>query len=101
MNCPDVSPYVAKTIKRFAKRLNRATRVTLMLGNGIANIVAALIIAAALLWSGGIGRSDAPGLTEDEFTRFYARAVGDIRNDIVVNCGCCGDGSRGARKESF
>ena len=22
----------------------------------------------------------------------YARAVGDIRNDIVINCGCCGEG---------
>ncbi|MFQ5564331.1 MAG: hypothetical protein ACE5FO_12270 [Parvularculaceae bacterium] len=70
-----------------------------MIGNGFANIVAALIIAAAILWSGGFGR--APGLTEDEMTRLYARAVGDIRNDIVVNCGCCDEGPGRARKESF
>ncbi len=72
-----------------------------MLGNGMANIVAAIIIAAALLWSGGFGQSRTSDVTEDEFARFYARAVGDIRNDIVVNCGCCGDGSGGAKKGSF
>jgi len=65
--------------------------VTLMFGNGWANILAAAIIAGAIIWSSGnqkAGRS----LSEEEFAEIYTRAVGDIRNDIVVNCGCCGEG---------
>lgn len=64
-----------------------------MMGNGLANIVAALIVAAAIIFTGGIGGKngrDAP-VSEEDFARWHARAVGDIRNDIVVNCGCCGD----------
>lgn len=72
-----------------------------MMGNGIANIVAAVIVAGAILWSGGFGgRSDGPG--NEDFEAWYARAVGDIRNDIVVNCGCCGEeGQRRAAAKSF
>jgi hypothetical protein len=63
-------------------------------GNGIANIVAALIVAAAILWNGGIfSGADRKAVPDDkEFAEWYARAVGDIKNDIVVNCGCCGEG---------
>lgn len=80
------------------------------MGNGIANIVAAVIVAAAILWNGGFGQKPkaatpaaAAAVTEEDFARWYARAVGDIRNDIVVNCGCCGEGEarpKGTR-ESF
>jgi hypothetical protein len=70
------------------------------MNSGIGNIVAALIIAAALIWTGGFGgRAAAPA--DEDFDRWYARAVGDIRNDIVVNCGCCGEGPRRAEGRSF
>ncbi len=71
-----------------------------MLGNGLTNIIAAAIIAGAILFNGGFGgdRGKSAPMSEDEFTAWYARAVGDIRNDIVVNCGCCGD--EGPRKEA-
>jgi hypothetical protein len=71
-----------------------------MIGSGYANIVAALILAAAILWAGVF---NAPrDVTEDDFAAWTARAVGDIRNDIVVNCGCCGEeGPRRAAAESF
>ena len=74
-----------------------------MLGNGIHNIIAAVIIAAAILWNGGFGDGRKDGaMTEEEFAAWYARAVGDISNDIVVNCGCCGDeGPRKAAAASF
>lgn len=74
-----------------------------MLGNGIHNIIAAVIIAAAILWTGGFGGGRDDGvMTDEEFAAWQARAVGDIRNDIVVNCGCCGDeGPRRAAAESF
>ena len=73
-----------------------------MLGNGITNIIAAAIIALAILWTGGLGGRNDSAMTEAEFEAWYARAVGDIRNDIVVNCGCCGDeGPRRAAAESF
>ncbi len=73
-----------------------------MLGNGITNVVAAAIIAAAILWTGGFGGDRNKSMTDEEFAAWTARAVGDIRNDIVVNCGCCGDeGPRKAAKESF
>lgn len=65
------------------------------MGNGVANIIAALIIAGAIVGSnaldGGRKNSAVPA-SEDEFDAWFARAVGDIRNDIVVNCGCCGEG---------
>lgn len=67
-----------------------------MMGNGLANIVAATILAGAIVWNGGFGRKN---LDEQELAEMYARAVGDIRNDIVVNCGCCGE--EGERKPSF
>jgi len=80
------------------------------MGNGLANIIAALIVAGALVWTGGFGK-DRAGIvgpaadsgSEEEFAKWYARAVGDIRNDIVVNCGCCGDGEgvRKAGSDSF
>lgn len=72
--------------------------------NGIANIVAALLIAGAIIWSnGGFGGKDAGAKSEDQYAEWYARAVGDIRNDIVVNCGCCGEekGERRAGGDSF
>lgn len=74
-----------------------------MMGNGITNIIAAAIIAAAILWNGGFGANrNAGGMSDEEFAAWQARAVGDIRNDIVVNCGCCGDeGPRRAAPESF
>ena len=75
-----------------------------MLGSGITNIIAAAIIAAAILVTGGLGgRNGSSGRTEEEFAAWYARAVGDIRNDIVVNCGCCGEGEgqRRAAADSF
>ncbi len=74
-----------------------------MIGNGITNIIAAAIIALAILWTGGWGdgRKDSV-MTDEEFAAWQARAVGDISNDIVVNCGCCGDeGPRRAAAESF
>lgn len=82
------------------------------MGNGIANIIAALIVAGALVWNGGFGNdktssgivgSAADSTSDEEFAKWYARAVGDIRNDIVVNCGCCGDekGTRRAGGDSF
>ena len=76
-----------------------------MLGNGLANIIAALIVAGAIVGTGGFGDrrgDDATALTEEEIAKLYARAVGDIRNDIVVNCGCCGeDGARRAGRDPF
>lgn len=72
------------------------------MGNGLANVIAALIVAAAILFNGVLnGRNASSGLmgtpaaSEKDFREWYARAVGDIRNDIVVNCGCCGDGKPG------
>ena len=63
--------------------------VALMMGNGLANIVAAAILAGAIVWTGGFGGEK--DLDAKEIAELYARAVGDIRNDIVINCGCCGD----------
>lgn len=73
-----------------------------MMGNGLANIIAALIVAAAIVWTNFGDKSAEPARSEEEFAQWYARAVGDIKNDIVVNCGCCGDeGPRRAGRESF
>lgn len=77
------------------------------MGNGLANIIAAAIVALAILWTDGFGdRNNGLGLIggesdEERYAEWYARAVGDIRNDIVVNCGCCGDGPRRAASNSF
>jgi hypothetical protein len=71
-----------------------------MLGNGIANIVAASILAGAIVWTGGFGGKK-EGLSEEELARVYARAVGDIKTDVVVNCGCCGEGERKAQSRPF
>jgi hypothetical protein len=74
------------------------------MGNGLANIVAAAIVALAIIWTGGFGdkKVGAPMETQEDFAAWYARAVGDIRNDIVINCGCCGDeGPRRAASNSF
>lgn len=73
--------------------------VSAMMGNGLANIAAAIIIAAAILWNGGFGRNGGP--SEEDFAEWYARAVGDIRNDMVVNCDGGGEGQRRAGGESF
>jgi len=71
-----------------------------MMGNGLANIVAALIVAIAIVWTGGFGGRSGPA--DSDYDAWMARAVGDIRNDIVVNCGCCGDeGPRRAASKSF
>ncbi|WP_411816030.1 hypothetical protein [Hyphococcus sp. DH-69] len=74
-----------------------------MMGNGITNIVAAAIIALAILFNGGFGGGSdkSTGMSDEEFAAWYARAVGDIRNDIVVNCGCCGEGEQKVTKDSF
>ena len=76
-----------------------------MMGNGLANIVAALIVAIAIVWTGGFGNrsSGSANPADEDYAAWYARAVGDIRNDIVVNCGCCGDeeGQRRAASNSF
>ncbi|MEM6537043.1 MAG: hypothetical protein AAF668_04870 [Pseudomonadota bacterium] len=61
-----------------------------MFGNGLANIAAAIIIAIAIIWSSGATRTSAQS-PERDYAEWYARAVGDIQNDIVVNCGCCGE----------
>ncbi len=73
----------------------------MVFGNGIANIVAAIIVAAALIFTGGV-RGEAQS-AERDYAEWYARAVGDIRNDIVVNCGCCGEGEtqKRAGREPF
>lgn len=67
-----------------------------MAGNGLANIIAAAILAGAIIWTGGFGNGRGGAPSDEEFAAWYARAVGDIRNDIVVNCGCCGEGQRRA-----
>lgn len=73
-----------------------------MMGNGLANIIAAAILAGAIIWTGGFGGNGRSGPVNDEsYADWYARAVGDIRNDIVVNCGCCGEGPRRAAGDSF
>lgn len=72
-----------------------------MLGNGIANVIAAALVAGAIVWTGGFGGGKETGLTEEELARVYARAVGDIRNDIVINCGCCGEGEQRAQTAPF
>ncbi len=71
-----------------------------MMGNGLANITAATIVASAIVWTGGFDRNKT--VDEKQVAEMYARAVGDIRNDIVINCGCCGeDGQRRADTGSF
>jgi len=78
-----------------------------MMGNGLANIIAAVIVAGALIWTGGLGKdrsshTQTSALTQEQQAEWIARAVGDIRNDIVVNCGCCGDDDgRRANGNSF
>lgn len=74
--------------------MRRAEVVVPMMGNGIANVIAAAILAWAIVYTGGFGGKR---LSEKEISEIYARAVGDISNDIVINCGCCGeDGPRKA-----
>jgi hypothetical protein len=68
-----------------------------MMGNGLANIVAALIVAIAIVWTGGFGGRSGPA--EGDYDAWMARAVGDIRNDIVVSCG--NEGPRRAASKSF
>ena len=70
-----------------------------VMGNGIANIIAALIVSLSIIWTGGFGkRGDTEqSLSKDELEQLYARAVGDIRNDIVVSCDE-GSGSQGQRR---
>lgn len=77
-----------------------------MLGsNGIANIIAALIVAAAIIWTGGFGGDErtGTGIGDEKYEEWLSRAVGDIRNDIVISCGCCGEGEgeRRAASSSF
>ncbi len=59
------------------------------IGNGWTNVLAAAIIALAIVWTGGFGGKKSA--SDEDYAAWTARAVGDIRNDIVVNCGCCGD----------
>lgn len=70
-----------------------------MMGNGIANIVAAAILAGAIIWTGGFGGKK--DLDAKELAELYARAVGDIKNDIVINCGCCGEESQKKAESPF
>jgi hypothetical protein len=72
-----------------------------MMGNGLGNIVAAAILAAAIVWTGGFGGKNDKPLNEKEIAELYARAVGDIRNDIVINCGCCGEGEKKVEARPF
>jgi hypothetical protein len=69
-----------------------------MMGNGLANIVAAAIIGLAIAWSNNFGRPQQ--MDEKVMADMYARAVGDIRNDIVINCGCCGEGEGAGKAEA-
>lgn len=78
------------------------------MGNGLANIIAAAIVAIAIVWTGGFGKNRAVSagpepISEEEIAKLYARAVGDIRNDIVISCGGDGDGNgpRRAGGDSF
>jgi hypothetical protein len=71
-----------------------------MMGNGLGNIIAAAILAGAIVWTGGFGNKNKP-LDEKQIAELYARAVGDIRNDIVINCGCCGEGEPRKADRSF
>ncbi|MHA7873625.1 MAG: hypothetical protein ACX939_14850 [Hyphococcus sp.] len=71
------------------------------MGNGLANIIAAAILAFAIIWTGGFGGGRS-GTEAEDYEAWLARAVGDIRNDIVINCGCCdGDGQRRAAAAPF
>jgi hypothetical protein len=65
----------------------------------MANIVAAAIIGLAIAWSNNFGRP--PAVDEKALADMYARAVGDIRNDIVINCGCCGEGEKKVEARPF
>jgi len=74
----------------------------MMLPNGTATIAAAALVAGALVYNGvAERRAPAGGISEKEVAELYARAVGDIRNDIVVNCGCCGEGGGAAVQRPF
>lgn len=76
------------------------------MGNGLANIIAAVIVAGSILYSNGLFQGDDAKPSEavvsvddeDAYAVWLARAVGDIRNDVVVNCGCCGEGKAGPRR---
>lgn len=71
------------------------------MGNGLSNIIAAAIIALAVIYTGGISNRSGAGDAE-QYEAWLTRAVGDIKNDIVVNCGCCDDqGSGRAASGSF
>ncbi|MEM9618124.1 MAG: hypothetical protein AAF936_09205 [Pseudomonadota bacterium] len=70
------------------------------MGNGLSNIVAAAILAFAIIWTGGFGGGQ--GDSSEDYEAWLSRAVGDIRNDIVISCGCCdGKGSGRAASNSF
>ncbi len=65
------------------------------MSNGIANIIAALLISGAIVGTNYLPETgSAPGdaAADEQYAEWLTRAVGDIRNDIVVNCGCCGEG---------
>jgi hypothetical protein len=70
-----------------------------MFGNSLANIIAAAILGVAILWSNNFGRPQQ--VDEKALAAMYARAVGDIRNDIVINCGCCGEGEKKVEARPF
>lgn len=72
-----------------------------MMGNGIGNIIAAIILGGAIVWTGGSFGGKSAGLDEKQAAELYARAVGDIRNDIVINCGCCGEDGAGKAQRPF
>ena len=80
---------------RFEKRAGTGLGI-MYIGNGWTNVLAAAIIALAIVWTGGFGGKNS--LSEEDYAAWTARAVGDIRNDIVVNCGCCGDGAGNQRR---
>ena len=72
------------------------------MGNGLSNIIAAAIVALAIVWTGGFSTNRGGPSDDERYAQWIARAVGDIQNDIVVNCGCCGDeGKGGAVTSSF
>jgi len=66
------------------------------MGNGIGNIIAALIVSGSILGATAMNNQQkqktvSDETSQEEYKDWLARAVGDIRNDIVINCGCCGD----------
>ncbi len=59
-----------------------------MYGNSVVNIIAALIIAAAILWTGGLNPQKKQSLDKAAIEEIYERALADARKDLANSCGC-------------